>query len=223
MWSLMGSPPRVRGEGICLDRHRPRLRITPACAGRSVKHHGQIFVCQDHPRVCGEKRGSTSCLVTTPGSPPRVRGEDTSQSVVKARNRITPACAGRRGYIPVGSAITRDHPRVCGEKRSLVFPRLSTGGSPPRVRGEVDPEILVFYHDGITPACAGRSGAGRAGAGGHQDHPRVCGEKEQIFLDRYHNSGSPPRVRGEDAVQPRNSLEVRITPACAGRSLAFLK
>ena len=30
-----GSPPRVRGKGLWVPGHRPRSRITPACAGKS--------------------------------------------------------------------------------------------------------------------------------------------------------------------------------------------
>ena len=30
--------------------------------------------------------------------------------------RITPACAGKREFIPDGDIIGGDHPRVCGEK-----------------------------------------------------------------------------------------------------------
>ena len=50
----------------------------------------------------------------------------------------------------------------------------------------------------ITPACAGKSYRKFGVAFVIQDHPRVCGEKENLII-YYHNlKGSPPRVRGKD-------------------------
>ena len=53
-------------------------------------------------------------------------------------------------------ALTRDHPRVCGEKRYSIQ-RIGKGtGSPPRMRGKVSQRELKADRDRITPAYAGK-------------------------------------------------------------------
>ena len=113
--------------------------------------------------------------------------------------------------------LTLDHPRVCGEKDHRAHKRAGLVGSPPRVRGEVflcDPAIC---HPRITPACAGRRPphAGRTVCS--SDHPRVCGEKTIPGINTEVEAGSPPRVRGEEAIEAPTAAIPRITPACAGR------
>ena len=53
--SILGSPPRMRGEGSMGLNITRILGITPAHAGRSVNPHGSKGSGQDHPRACGEK------------------------------------------------------------------------------------------------------------------------------------------------------------------------
>ena len=50
-----GSPPRVRGKDRKVDRDPHARGITPACAGKSRSPAWVNSLCQDHPRVCGEK------------------------------------------------------------------------------------------------------------------------------------------------------------------------
>ena len=53
-----------------------------------------------------------------------------------------------------------------------------------------------------------------------QDHPRVCGEKlgKRDLLG--HRQGSPPRMRGKEALSNMIARTIRITPAYAGKSPA---
>ena len=155
--SVMGSPPRVRGEGAHAGGAQAQRRITPACAGRSSRGAPTACIARDHPRVCGEK---DFVIYETPpvlGSPPRVRGEVTPSRVRNRCIRITPACAGRRSTWGPHRCSAGDHPRVCGEKHPRRPRRPSTSGSPPRVRGEADRGRLPVFGRWITPACAGRS------------------------------------------------------------------
>ena len=70
-----GSPPRVRGKPLSEWERLTRLRITPACAGKT-EFHGIAFARnRDHPRVCGENSNSNFNSVKQKGSPPRVRGK----------------------------------------------------------------------------------------------------------------------------------------------------
>ena len=50
-----GSPPRVRGKAFTPGDSNCRVRITPACAGKSPYLQIQRRAAEDHPRVCGEK------------------------------------------------------------------------------------------------------------------------------------------------------------------------
>ena len=52
---LEGSPPRVRGTEQDFEVYKADVRITPACAGNSIRRYGNAIVGQDHPRVCGEQ------------------------------------------------------------------------------------------------------------------------------------------------------------------------
>ena len=113
-----GSPPRVRGEGSERNRNYTEDGITPACAGRSFYRHGIGTCTRDHPRVCGEKHDLHIFSCTHQGSPPRVRGEVGGLEWPEADKRITPACAGRRRRRCRKFAESKDHPRVCGEKRT---------------------------------------------------------------------------------------------------------
>ena len=131
-----GSPPRVRGKGGVLTGRVGAQRITPACAGKSKpRRHGSPSA-GDHPRVCGEK---SNCIVLPQddgGSPPRVRGKAFGLRSGAGLFGITPACAGKRHRRAGSKSQRKDHPRVCGEKRSLHARSIASLGSPPRVRGK---------------------------------------------------------------------------------------
>ena len=133
-------------------------------------------------------------------------------------SRITPACAGKR--VGPGRAFPRgwDHPRVCGEKSIICWVVVTPIGSPPRVRGKVERGDNKDGCTGITPACAGKSAPLDFLNRTHQDHPRVCGEKDIAQRLACPGLGSPPRVRGKAAPRPAAPVRPRITPACAGKS-----
>ena len=57
-----------------IDQHE-RDRITPAYAGKSAGNLRTERLCQDHPRLCGEKVKIISPAPTVWGSPPPMRGK----------------------------------------------------------------------------------------------------------------------------------------------------
>ena len=73
--SQRGSPPRVRGKPGDTPRRRLSPRITPACAGKTVRSASSSHSLQDHPRVCGENVVVLDLVEVLRGSPPRVRGK----------------------------------------------------------------------------------------------------------------------------------------------------
>ena len=71
---------------------------------------------------------------------------------------------------------------------------------------------------GITPAYAGKRAAAAPAAAGHQDHPRVCGEKLKSCSITATRQGSPPRMRGKELLPRCSWCCIGITPAYAGKS-----
>ena len=153
----IGSPPRVRGKHRDPIKSSGRYRITPACAGKTVKLRDIGHAVEDHPRVCGENGESTSESDRLPGSPPRVRGKRGRTATVTPVDGITPACAGKTLCYTRKEPSAGDHPRVCGE--NFIIPSLCAMslGSPPRVRGKPHRRTPTQNHRRITPACAGKT------------------------------------------------------------------
>ena len=196
----------MRGKGRFVRRVPAQLGITPACAGKRASSFFSYSRIQDHPRVCGEKFPKRQYRADATGSPPRVRGKGRACSALMFLNRITPACAGKRGVLMAYSPYTKDHPRVCGEKPYATHLCNRLSGSPPRVRGKEKQNAASKTRQWITPACAGKSNRGWPHGGWPWDHPRVCGEKSFMGFSDFLIAGSPPRVRGKD----RQGARVRL-------------
>ena len=72
----------------------------------------------------------------------------------------------------------------------------------------------------ITPACAGKTTIWEDNYKGFKDHPRVCGENFSTIFCSSFCGGSPPRVRGKLLALSNAENIQRITPACAGKTIA---
>ena len=155
-WPVSGSPPRGRGKGNNLLALIHIHGITPAWAGKSVLLLSVFLVQEDHPRVGGEKEEAKGKAADILGSPPRGRGKVSCSSYSHWYRGITPAWAGKRSSGAKMSALSRDHPRVGGEKGKLSSSEKYISGSPPRGRGKAaSKQHLVDIHR-ITPAWAGK-------------------------------------------------------------------
>ena len=172
-----GSPPRMRGKAEPEAAPRPALRITPAYAGKSRRVFYTKTCIRDHPRVCGEKTVTTRGASRHLGSPPRMRGKVRMTLVDLVRTGITPAYAGKRGWMRATEVTRKDHPRVCGEKAYSLVINGSEWGSPPRMRGKACTCSCASIAGRITPAYAGKRADGARLRAAMGDHPRVCGEK----------------------------------------------
>ena|GEM_PF-561002 len=104
-----------------------------------------------------------------------------------------------------------------GEKISTTSWPRCWKGSPPRGRGKGGHFPGRVRPQGITPAWAGKSGAGYADKGRPGDHPRVGGEKRRLSECAQWAEGSPPRGRGKVNLGPQLGAGDRITPAWAGK------
>ena len=85
------------------------------------------------------------------------------------------------------------------------------------MRGKVSARAAVTTTTRITPARAGKRGAGYDLRAGPQDHPRACGEKIIGTYYNYDVTGSPPRVRGKAGGESAKLNFTGITPARAGK------
>ena len=93
--------------------------------------------------------------------------------------------------------MTRDHPRIRGEKSTFTANATQLKGSPPHTRGKEHNDPLATALMRITPAYAGKSVVAFDIAEGSEDHPRIRGEKIQCAASKLYISGSPPHTRGK--------------------------
>ena len=93
----LGSSPRVRGKPGAVGARRPRVRLIPACAGKTDAIQVLLSSSRAHPRVCGENRYNRTLAASVAGSSPRVRGKRAAGGTHFARTRLIPACAGKTG------------------------------------------------------------------------------------------------------------------------------
>ena len=112
-------------------------------------------------------------------------------------------------------------------------------GSPPPMRGKANRSTIFCTLCGITPAYAGKRSIYVFHNGVYRDHPRLCGEKHNLFPQNrinhritpayagkrfeqgdktYNVHGSPPPMRGKAWLLYHRGELFRITPAYAGKS-----
>ena len=146
-----------------------------------------------------------------------MRGKVSTRFCAISCHGITPACAGKRCLHRFCKGISKDHPRVCGEKSRCWLDLEPPTGSPPRMRGKGLGASKGCDGVGITPACAGKSASHGCGSRGWRDHPRVCGEKVSAIHRESASLGSPPRMRGKVTSGMLFLAFIGITPAYAGK------
>ena len=86
----------MRGKVFPVPPQVLERRITPAYAGKSSFSTIFIKISEDHPRLCGEKRGRLTVGTLGIGSPPPMRGKVVSLWELRKNPGITPAYAGKR-------------------------------------------------------------------------------------------------------------------------------
>ena len=134
------------------------------------------------------------------------------------RPGITPAGAGKRPNPQKREKIMEDHPRGCGEKASAPRGWSRCPGSPPRVRGKESLGTVEYDGLRITPAGAGKSLLSAHYNTPKKDHPRGYREKIRPQSISSRNTGSPPQMRGKVYFPNDECVQLRITPADAGKS-----
>ena len=169
--------------------------------------------------MCGENKHTTLCRSSRRGSSPRVRGKRHSRVKQLASLGLIPACAGKTQARKRACAISRAHPRVCGENLLLRESDRAKRGSSPRVRGKRCPCGEAGPACGLIPACAGKTSRTSSCFCSSAAHPRVCGENGLGAPEFTHEFGSSPRVRGKQHLRIRDQLSNGLIPACAGKTM----
>ena len=188
----------MRGKAcLCITCYR-NLGITPAYAGKSAGVANTPLEIKDHPRLCGEKMLHLQWSPEYLGSPPPMRGKVIEMSIVRPR--------------------FWDHPRLCGEKYCRIPQQQQDIGSPPPMRGKDLQGSFPCQDYRITPAYAGKSISHSENIRRTWDHPRLCGEKFSVHLNRHFSEGSPPPMRGKGQRFGSRYNAAGITPAYAGKS-----
>ena len=131
---------------------------------------------------------------------------------------IIPAYAGNTLNVIRMCRIMWDHPRVCGEHRTLSRKKSASAGSSPRVRGTLQPRRFLIASHGIIPAYAGNTTRVLASPTFQRDHPRVCGEHFSKQVRTVVYVGSSPRMRGTPVFLESSYCPVGIIPAYAGNT-----
>ena len=108
---------------------------------------------------------------------------------------------------------------MCGKDLYHVHSPPPCPGSPPHVRERQEMQILRTGETRITPACAGKTLRDKLKELWKGDHPRMCGKDMGVGCEEYVLLGSPPHVRERLAPQSRTACIIRITPACAGKTV----
>ena len=208
----------MRGKPLLRTMRCGGRGITPAYAGKTPYMYVSKKSPKDHPRVCGENTTTHTPVQCSVGSPPRMRGKQGPHTGKQARDRITPAYAGKTRRLVPKYQHNQDHPRVCGENPSLALRISLLLGSPPRMRGKLHRARSSASSRGITPAYAGKTPHPTRSSKSSRDHPRVCGENRLKRANLCRDRGSPPRMRGKLMPLLFATCLRRITPAYAGKT-----
>ena len=155
------------------------------------------------------------------GSPPLARGVQTTVTDIDFSIRITPACAGSTNVQVPHKLSDKDHPRLRGEYTFVNSFNPQLTGSPPLARGVRTTINLCSIERRITPACAGSTCRTHEGLEAVEDHPRLRGEYEYYTVIAWEIWGSPPLARGVLIIWTISPPLTRITPACAGSTVAY--
>ena len=168
--------------------------------------------------MCGKDLYTSENPLFLSGSPPHVRERLCRKIIFQGGQGITPACAGKTMHRAFRYQNGWDHPRMCGKDPLPALRRRSDKGSPPHVRERLSFSRSMSCNSRITPACAGKTSDVRTIRRCAGDHPRMCRKDLLRGALTRGGGGSPPHVRERLSDSIQELRELRITPACAGKT-----
>ena len=106
-----------------------------------------------------------------------------------------------------------------GEDVGLLCLLRAGDGSPPIARGRPIAQLFLLSSLGLTPACAGKTVTIDLVNPPDKAHPRLRGEDLALIAFERLGLGSPPLARGRRVEVVDLDALIRLTPACAGKTL----
>ena len=215
-----GTSPRMRGKPGGLVKAKKIVRNIPAYAGKTASLLVLPCLTMEHPRVCGENRRRPSCVSKGLGTSPRMRGKQYRKRERFSRDRNIPAYAGKTSSHIGLTGGSQEHPRVCGENKTVEWIRQHNEGTSPRMRGKPPSRPSPPLPGRNIPAYAGKTRSTPNFDFMYAEHPRVCGENCHDLWGWCGLAGTSPRMRGKHVVPLIDKEWGRNIPAYAGKTTA---
>ena len=197
-------------------------RIIPTRVGTRHYPANLSKTAGDHPHACGDKSFSTQRAHVSPGSSPRVWGQDTIDIGTKKQLGIIPTRVGTSCCKQVKHGRNQDHPHACGDKAVTQLYRSKDRGSSPRVWGQAMPILICSLFKRIIPTRVGTSCRKSDINKLSKDHPHACGDKYRKWLIFPLTRGSSPRVWGQVIFGRQLQGNHRIIPTRVGTRLDLM-
>ncbi len=144
---MTGSSPRVWGQEDAIIQPCDLKGIIPTRMGTRGGELESRVDGEDHPHAYGDKHISTSSLLASSGSSPRVWGQVGCSRREVANYGIIPTRMGTSQLLCYHSSLYWDHPHAYGDKFHKTFTKLTYRGSSPRVWGQETLQgQLLCYH-----------------------------------------------------------------------------
>ena len=124
----------------------------------------------------------TSSAPPSPGSSPRVWGEELGSLSRTLRRRLIPTRVGRGMPAWGCTGSPAAHPHACGERREDRRRRGVSDGSSPRVWGEVVRLVRLSAFQRLIPTRVGRGSPVSTQGVCIPAHPHACGERTSSYL-----------------------------------------
>ncbi len=234
-----GSPPRVWGRPIYQSRQTFGNRFTPTRVGTTFCGSRLQACAPVHPHACGDDASSVTIrrvrcgspprvwgrlsfdslrpMMNLDGSPPRVWGRRLAFYVRLLRSRFTPTRVGTTVWVSVVSAASAVHPHACGDDAPDHICGRPIPGSPPRVWGRLRRKSSNCSRAfGSPPRVWGRLTVAANNVVICTVHPHACGDDARSPSAMVQRSGSPPRVWGRRDRAPAALAIARFTPTRVG-------
>ncbi len=129
-------PLHTQGRCLNLSFAIVGVRFTSAYAEKIFLFLQRPAHSSDHPHTRGENYAVTDENGVARGSPPHTRGKCELALQHALLAGITPAYAGKIGFVDRAGRRWTDHPRIRGENNFAVKTARNHYGSPPHTRGK---------------------------------------------------------------------------------------
>ena len=193
-----GSSPHARGKPFSSQSCDLRIRLIPACAGKTCSMGRWVVGSRAHPRMRGENKKSQHFNPFCPGSSPHARGKRAGSMIGRLICRLIPACAGKTSSSFSRTPPEKAHPRMRGENQKFQSDNDAELGSSPHARGKLPLISTICCAIGSSPHARGKRGKHRFSRAGKGLIP-ACAGKTHLLTPVTRLYWAHPRMRGENS------------------------